>query len=305
MNAAATVVITTRNRKEDLRRAIRSAFSQDVSVEVIVTDDASDDGTRQMVQEEFPAVRILHSDEPMGYVVQRNRAAAAASSAILFSIDDDAEFGSADTVRLTLGEFSHARIGAVAIPHVDTLSGHVVNAPASDDGKIWCIASYTGTAHAVRRELFLSLGGYREDLVHQGEESDYCIRMLTAGFVTRLGRAPLLQHHESPRRSFDRMAFYGRRNDLFFAWRHAPASWLAPHLLGTTLHGVRDASNTGCWRSHGSGMVEGWRKIIRGRALREPVPPTVYRAFRELRKHGPKPLEDILPLLPPLPEVMA
>ena len=296
---AATIVITTRNRKEDLRQALRSAFAQDVAVEVIVTDDASEDGTQDMVREEFPAVRILRSDQCLGLIVQRNRAGDSASCDIIFSLDDDAAFGSSDTVRQTLTEFSDARIGAVAIPHVDTQTGRIVNPQAPDDGQIWCVASYTGTAHAVRRDVFLALGGYREDLVHQGEESDFCIRMLAAGFVTRLGRAPFLQHYESPRRSFTRMDHYGRRNDLLFAWRHAPAVWLVPHLLATTWNGLRSAAACGRWRSQIGGIVAGWHAILKRCYPREPVSTPVYRTFRTLKKRGPEKLEDIIESLPP------
>jgi GT2 family glycosyltransferase len=295
---AATIVITTRNRKEELRQALLSAFAQDVPVEVIVTDDASEDGTLEMVQQEFPAARILRSDQCLGLLVQRNRAAVSSSCDIIFSLDDDATFGSSDTVRKTLTEFSDARIGAVAIPHVDTQTGKAVNPQAPDDGRIWCVAYYTGTAHALRRDVFRSLGGYREDLVHQGEESDFCIRMLAVGFVTRLGRAPFLQHHESPRRSFTRMDHYGRRNDLLFAWRHAPAAWLGPHLLATTLNGLRSAAACGRWRSQIGGIVAGWRAIFNHSYPREPVSTPVYRTFRTLKKRGPKMLEDIAQSLP-------
>jgi GT2 family glycosyltransferase len=297
---AATIVITTRDRREELRRALDSAFAQDVPVEVIVTDDASTDGTADMVKQEFPLAKLLRSEECVGLIVQRNRAAAAATCRIIFSLDDDAEFGSTDTVRRTLQDFSEPRIGAVAIPHIDTSTGKAVNEQAPDDDKVWCVASFTGTAHAVRRDVFLALGGYREDLIHQGEESDYCIRMLAAGLVTRLGRAPSIQHHESPRRSFTRMDFHGRRNDLFFAWRHAPATRLVPHLLGTTLLGLRDAAKTGRWKSQCDGIMEGWRRIIKRGTLREPVKPGVYRLFRELRRHGPKTLDEILPAVPPV-----
>jgi GT2 family glycosyltransferase len=297
---AATIVITTRDRREDLRRALKSVFGQDVPVEVIVTDDASSDGTADMLHQEFPLAKVLRSEECVGLIVQRNRAAAAATCRIIFSLDDDAEFGSTDTVRRTLHDFSEPRIGAVAIPHVDTPTGKVVNAQAPDDDRIWCVASYTGTAHAVRRDIFLALGGYREDLIHQGEESDYCIRMLAAGLVTRLGRAPSIQHHESPRRSFTRMDFHGRRNDLFFAWRHAPVMRLVPHLLGSTLHGLRDAAKTGRWKSQCDGIKEGWHRIIKRSTLREPVKPGVYRLFRELRRHGPKPLDEIISAVPPV-----
>ena len=45
MNAVATVVITTRDRVGDLRRALTSVYGQDCELECIVIDDASADGT--------------------------------------------------------------------------------------------------------------------------------------------------------------------------------------------------------------------------------------------------------------------
>ena len=59
-NKLATVVITTRNRKELLRDAITSTLAQQEQVEIIVMDDASTDGTGEMVRAEFPMVRLVH-----------------------------------------------------------------------------------------------------------------------------------------------------------------------------------------------------------------------------------------------------
>lgn len=294
----ATIVITTRNRKDDLRCALVSAFAQSVPVEVIVTDDASDDGTREMVESEFPAAKVLRSDAPQGYIIQRNRAATAASTDFIFSIDDDAEFGSSDTVEKTLLEFSHPRIGAVAIPHVDTLTGRVVNPPAPADGKVWAVASYTGTAHALRRDLFLKLGGYREHLVHQGEEADYCIRLLASGHITRLGASALIQHHESPKRSFKRMDFYGRRNDVLFAWHNVPMPWLPCHLAGTTVNGLWSAVRAHHPLHMVRGILCGYVGCVLHWGLRSPVAAPVYRLHRRLKKCGPCTLESIEADLP-------
>src|SRR3712207_2667662 len=101
----ATVVIVTRNRQADLREAVRSALAQTASLEVLVVDDGSTDGTAEMVHGEFPAVHLLASDVPRGYIAQRNRGAAAASGDVIVSLDDDARFSAADTVEHTLGEF--------------------------------------------------------------------------------------------------------------------------------------------------------------------------------------------------------
>jgi hypothetical protein len=99
---------------------------------------------------------------------------------VVFSLDDDAVFSSPFVLEQTLRDFSHPRIGAVAIPYIEPHKANreMQRAPTRED--VWITASYIGTAHAVRRDVFLALGGYREHLVHQGEEGDFCIRMLAA-----------------------------------------------------------------------------------------------------------------------------
>ena len=301
----ATIVITTRNRKEELRRALASCFAQTVPVHVMVMDDASEDGTAQMVQAEFPEAVVLRSEVCLGLIAQRSRAAREARTEHIFSMDDDAEFGSDDTVELTLAEFGHPRVGAVAIPQLDTSTGAIPHEAAPADGKVWCVAAYTGTAHALRRSVFLKLGAYSDELVHQGEEGDYCMRMLAAGWITRLGRAPKILHHESPRRSFERMEFYGRRNDVRFGWRYAPWRWVFPHLLATTANGVLQAWKTRRPKAHIRGLACGWWQVVTGQARRTPVSPAVYHLFRDLKRNGPKRLDEIEKHLPPAMEIPA
>src|SRR6266487_4668786 len=111
----ASVVIITRNRKEELRRALRSVLVQNVPIEVIILDDGSTDGTAAMVSTEFSQVRLHSFDDSRGLIVRRNQAAALATADILVSIDDDAEFSSPNVIERTLKDFSDRRIGAVAI----------------------------------------------------------------------------------------------------------------------------------------------------------------------------------------------
>ena len=123
----ASVVITTKNRRDELSAAIASALTQSAQPEVLVIDDGSTDGTSDMVRADFPAVRLERSTKSLGLIVQRNRAARLASGEIIFSLDDDAEFSTPGVVEQTLEDFDDPRIGAVAIPHVDMLTGHGVN----------------------------------------------------------------------------------------------------------------------------------------------------------------------------------
>ena len=52
-----SVVIATRDRKSDLRRAIASCLRQTAAPEILVLDDGSTDGTADMVRQEFRRLR--------------------------------------------------------------------------------------------------------------------------------------------------------------------------------------------------------------------------------------------------------
>jgi glycosyltransferase involved in cell wall biosynthesis len=96
--AAATVVITTRNRRYELRHAIASALSQSACPDILVIDDGSTDGTSQMVKREFPEVLLRRFHHSQGYIAQRNRAVEIAQTQVIFSLDDDAVFSTPDIV---------------------------------------------------------------------------------------------------------------------------------------------------------------------------------------------------------------
>src|SRR5918999_1977049 len=106
----ATVVISTKDRREDLARLLPTVLAQTVDCEILVIDDGSTDGTIDLVRERFPDVRLERSDHSLGYIVQRTRAAAIASGRILVSLDDDAVLPSPHTIEQTLADFDHPRI---------------------------------------------------------------------------------------------------------------------------------------------------------------------------------------------------
>jgi GT2 family glycosyltransferase len=149
----------------------------------------------------------------------------------------------------------------------------------------------------LRRDVFLKLGGYREELVHQGEERDYCIRLLDAGFCVRLGNAEPIFHYESSRRDFRRMDFFGRRNDILFAWHNVPLVRLPLHLVATTMNGLHTGLKTGRLLRMLHGIAAGYRDSISSYRVRNPVSSPIYFLNRRLKKRGPLSLESVEPLL--------
>jgi len=169
----ASIVIVTKDRKDQLRRALGSAIQQDGPIEVMVLDDGSSDGTVEMVRTEFPRVMLYETKISLGCIAQRNRAASLCSSEIIISIDDDAEFSTPKVVEQTLRAFSHPRIVAIAIPYIEPHKSNQKLQIAPSEDAIWITDSFRGTAYAMRRDVFLKVGGYRDKLVHQGEEMGF------------------------------------------------------------------------------------------------------------------------------------
>ena len=286
-----TVSIITKNRRDELRETVHSALSQSMPIELLVLDDGSTDGTAEMIRTEFPTVRLERSESSLGYIVGRNCAALMATGEIIFSIDDDAVFTSPHIVEQTLREFVHPCIGAVAIPYMEPRKSPIIYQKAPSEDEIFVTNSFIGTAHALRKDVFLELGGYREHLVHQGEESDFAIRMLEAGYVVRLGNADPIHHMESLRRDLLRMDHYGCRNAVLFAWSNVPWLGFPLHIVATTVNCLRWSLKPTRFLTRLKGVLAGYRDCFK--YPRRPVSIRSYLQFRSLSRHAQR-FDDIV-----------
>jgi glycosyltransferase involved in cell wall biosynthesis len=289
-NPQATVVITTKNRKQELRRAIRSTLNQTVVPRVLVIDDGSTDGTCVMVREEFPTVFIERSERSQGCIRQRNWAAELITTSVIISIDDDAEFSSPYTVAQTLQEFDDRCIGAVAIPFINIRQDNKIRQKAIDATDCYVAPSFVGTAYAIRREVFLSLGGYREYFLHQGEEEDLCVRMLNAGYLIRLGSADAIYHYESPIRDRYRMDVFGPRNLVLFTWYNVPMPYMPAHIIVTVVKALLYGVKVRCVHRKLYGTYLGCRALLHELHQRRPVSRQAYKVFRLLKSRGYAPI---------------
>jgi GT2 family glycosyltransferase len=298
-NFAASLVIPTRNRVEELRALLRSALAQTVPLEILVMDDGASDAVSEMVRDEFPQVHYYRLGIGRGPAFQRNRGIELATSALVFPLDDDTVFVSPRTVEQTLAEFDHPSVGAVGIPFVNVRYDSSVRQRAPDTEHVWIEHAFVGASHALRRAAFLQVGGYREHFFYMGEEGDLCLRLLSSGYVVRLGTADPIHHLESPRRNLALADYCGRRNDVLFAWHNVPLMFLPLHLIGTTANGMLSAMRSKNPGRMLLGMLHGYTSILRRWRERRPVAVGVYRLQRMLKKSGPRALEEIMALVPP------
>lgn len=86
-----SVIILNWNTKEETRACLKSLFGQAHrhAVEVIVADNASSDGSREMLAAEFPSVCVVAHAGNLGFCAGNNRAVPAASGRYVLFLNSD------------------------------------------------------------------------------------------------------------------------------------------------------------------------------------------------------------------------
>jgi hypothetical protein len=184
-----SVVIPTRNRPRFLRQAVASALSQDdVDVEVIVIDDASDaPAAREALRFTDPRVRVEVSRRPGGASRARNQGLARARGHWVAFLDDDDLFAPT-RLRAHLEGVGAAGFGFCGQLLVDPDRRTVGAVPAASANNLrerLRTKSSIGGASVViaRTELLRQVGGFDEGL-YALHDWDLWIRLASTATAT-------------------------------------------------------------------------------------------------------------------------
>jgi glycosyltransferase involved in cell wall biosynthesis len=285
-SSAVDVVICTRNRRETLVRAIESALAQGHRpLRIRVYDDESEDGTSEYVHSRFPDVRLERETSRRGYITLRNKALRDSSAEYVCFLDDDAYYASSTTIEKCVGEMESWESAAVlAMPMVEegiSVDARVSEVPAPGEP----LRSFRGCACMMRRRDVMAGGGFRDFLVHQGEERDLSIRLYARSMYVAMGGGGLVVHIPSPMRDVDRLRFYSYRNTFLFSLLNVPALYMVQSLVTGAAGLLGYRFRWSCVGSKMAMLVRGWRGAMRFWRERDPVSAACYRAWRRLPGH--------------------
>jgi GT2 family glycosyltransferase len=244
-NTGITVGIATRNRLDSLIRCVKSLeLIGDLVNEIIIVDDCSDTPVERPLREACPLeivekLRVIRQPKSDGYIVGRNRMARFAAQPYLLSLDDDAVIVSREAV-----------VSAIEVMRADPKVGAVAFAQADAAGRPWpeaaqpsrarraaYVTAFIGFATLLRVRIFRALGGYRERFYYYGEEKEYCLRLLDAGFhVVYLPDAPVAHLADPAGRDGRRYVRYAIRNDCLGDLLTLPAA-MVPIMLAKRFWG--------------------------------------------------------------------
>lgn len=305
MASVPVVLINSKDRKDELRRAIQSVYDQTVKAHLIVIDDASKDSTSEMVRTEFPQAKLVTNTTCQGFMEARNHGAKLAlemGSPTMFVLDDDAMFSTPRVIEQTLPRLEHPRVGAVAIPLLNFIEGKQIDPDRFAQvcpGDFTVTYMFRGGASVMKADLFLALGGYQGHMGY-AEENNYCARMINAGYITRAGGGiDYINHYPSPNRNARGVTRLKSVNNVLFTWHNVPLPEFFWHNPGTWLNMVRYGLKMKHLGPAVGGLFEGsWRAVTDWKS-RRPISRRAYRLVRELIKAGSMPFEAVEPKLGP------
>lgn len=109
-----SVIIVNFNTRELLRDCLQSVFREtpELDLEVIVVDNASADGSADMVRDEFPQVQLICSEHNLGFARANNLAIAGARGEVVILLNPDTLIKDRALEKLVAHLRSHPEVGA-------------------------------------------------------------------------------------------------------------------------------------------------------------------------------------------------
>jgi GT2 family glycosyltransferase len=243
-----SVVIPNYNQRDLLRRCLASLHQHAPDeTEIIVVDDASMDGSQEMVVREFPRTRLIELTNNRGFCTAANVGWRSARGAIVELLNNDAEVCEG-WATAAIAEFQDPTIGSVA-PLVRRLPFRNQIDSAGDgldaigvarkrhEGLCWRttplarreVFSASASSAFYRRSALLEVGGFPEHYVSYFDDVDLGYRLRLAGWKSVFSPDSHVLHwvgqsHRHRRRTTQQQV---ARNSERLFWTNIPIHQLA------------------------------------------------------------------------------
>ncbi len=218
-----SVVIVNFNGGELLLQSVASVLASTLSVEIILIDNASVDGSSEQVQERYPRVQLINNSRNRGFAVAANQGLRAARADFLLLLNPDCILAS-DTLQNmfeVLRCYPEAGMAGCRILNPDgseqrgcrrnlpTLGSGLRKAAGSQGGKTavdlhlqplpdqpQLIEAISGAFMLVRRRALDEVGLLDEEYFMHCEDLDWCRRFLDMGWKILFVPHVEVVHHQ-------------------------------------------------------------------------------------------------------------
>lgn len=227
-----SICIVSRNTIDCTKACLNSIYSSNhnLKIEIIVVDNASNDGTQELIQKEFPHVHLICNQENRFFSPANNQAIAISKGEFILFLNSDTEIYENSLERMVHFLRNHPEAGALTCQMVST-HGEILAGAARDYTLEIALLNYTFWGHffpkrkkrlnehlnysawdrsttkavdwitdanmMIKRTALESIGGtYDETMKMYYTENDICLRLKKKNYkIYYLAEGKVL-HHE-------------------------------------------------------------------------------------------------------------
>lgn len=201
-----SVCIANYNGVPILASCLESVLSQkgNISLEIIVHDDASSDGSVELLQKNFPDIKLIQSDINVGFCVANNRMAAVAKGQYLLLLNNDATLFP-DALLTLLTKAREINVPAIlGLPQYDADTGKLLdmgslldpflNPIPNLDPSCIDVGMVMGACLWIPKNLWIELEGFPEWFGSIGEDLYLCCKARLTGHQVKVIPASGYRH---------------------------------------------------------------------------------------------------------------
>ena len=257
--SSVAIVILNFNGLHYLKKFLPTVIQHSEGCDVVVADNASDDGSVDFLDKHFPSVKLIRLDQNYGFCGGYNRALAQLDSDIFVLLNSDIEV-TPNWIKPVVDLFEQQQDVAAIQPKlmdfkarekfeyaggaggfIDRFGypfcrGRIFDTIEQDTGQyddhkelFWA----SGACLFIRGELFKSFGGFDEEFFAHMEEIDLCWRLKRSGHRVLFCPDSVLYHvgggtltYSNPRKTY-----LNFRNSLLVLLKNLPTEQVLPKLV--------------------------------------------------------------------------
>jgi len=266
-NVNLSIIIVNYNVKEFLQNLIHSIYKagENLKYEIIIVDNASDDGSVEFLREKFPQIKLIVNNKNLGFSKANNIGLKHASGRYILLLNPDT-IVQEDTFEKMINFFEttpDAGMAGCKILNPDgtlqlacrrSFPGHWTsfckvtglsnlfpnsrlfaryNLTYLNENETYEVDAISGSFMMIRREAYEKVGNLDEQFFMYGEDLDWCYRMQKTGYKVYYVHNTTIIHYkgESTKRSSmdETKVFYSAMH--LFVKKHLATSFLVEFIL--------------------------------------------------------------------------
>jgi len=212
-----SVMITTRNRIDDLKRALRVLSTLNPPPEeILVTADGCTDGTINFVKSEFPNAKLIANKRSLGSIKSRDRMMREARSDLVLALDDDSYPEEVDCIARIVPMFEQRPdLAVLHFPQRTDEYPETLVQPNYSSEQL--TRTFPNSGAVLRRSTYVQLPGFESHFFHAYEEPDYALQCVATGYDVLFSPVITIRHHYSGRERDERRTHHRHARNEFWS----------------------------------------------------------------------------------------